>query len=564
MPQDAPTDNPFGFSRRYACWWLALLIVLAAFIRIDGVGKYYYSPDETMHIGMARGDDALQVMRFSLSETHPPVGNLLRHYWETYNASPAYMRSEGLLFSLGLIALYYAIGAQLGGRFAGMCCAALVAFSFGAITQSYMVRNYAFFLVFLSAAFYCYLRWRDTRSDGWLLCYILLGTLACLTHFSGIFTCFAVALYELIALLRHKQGWRIVGVWCTANAIIAATFLLIFGTWYNDVAVALNAYLHVMLPKDLWKYSFIFPQGVLHYILPYRSATGYGLGMFIGVLLLWVFAFRRNPQLRPLLLFTLLAFALGMALFATAIYPFPGERHALWMFPFVITATGWALADALARIATPLCARHPYIPIAVSVAIVFAGWIVYSPADRFADTDEYPITQRDWQALNQRLGTLDFHDLILADRGDVFLMNASSKNPYRDASHTTLSNPFVSATMVIYGGKTHLLYNTMRAHLSDRMLIDMTLEANRTGLLDSVDRLVFLQSVWTARIWRPVVNLMLCDDLDKQVVTFPPTPLAHRLTRDDIYAASASLLFVSKKAFLEEAIAPTGKAHHCL
>ena len=171
--------------------WLLLLIIVAIYVRINGADTYYYHVDELMHINIAKGETLKETMQFSLLETHPPLGHIVRHYWQEISGEMWFSRSLSLVFGIVMIPLYFAIGKKLNGELTGMCAAALVAFSNACVVQSYVVRNYSMFTVFLSAAFYCYLLWRDKKKNMKLLAsYGMFALLACLTHFSGIFAVF--------------------------------------------------------------------------------------------------------------------------------------------------------------------------------------------------------------------------------------------------------------------------------------------------------------------------------------------------------------------------------------
>ena len=42
--------------------FLLCLMILAIYIRVNGVSKYYYSEDEAFHIAMAKGEGLKQVL----------------------------------------------------------------------------------------------------------------------------------------------------------------------------------------------------------------------------------------------------------------------------------------------------------------------------------------------------------------------------------------------------------------------------------------------------------------------------------------------------------------------
>src|SRR5437879_3017025 len=82
--------------------WMTALVVIAAYIRVGGAGIYHYHVDELMHIKIAEGDTLKQVLQFSLFETHPPLGHILRHYWLKVSEETWFVRSLSLIFGIAL------------------------------------------------------------------------------------------------------------------------------------------------------------------------------------------------------------------------------------------------------------------------------------------------------------------------------------------------------------------------------------------------------------------------------------------------------------------------------
>src|SRR5438132_1646042 len=94
-------------SRLFTYVWLATLISLAIYVRIHGTGAYYYSEDEMLHIWLAKSKSLKQLLTFSLYETHPPLGHILRYYWLQISDNIAFSRSLSLLFGIAAIPVYY-------------------------------------------------------------------------------------------------------------------------------------------------------------------------------------------------------------------------------------------------------------------------------------------------------------------------------------------------------------------------------------------------------------------------------------------------------------------------
>ncbi len=542
-------------SKTFVRIWLAALIVVALFVRVQGMDAYYYSPDEAMHVDMAQGQSTAQVWQFSLYETHPPLGNFLRHYWMSISDAMEFVRGQSLLFGIGLLFVYYAIGRRLSGELCGMCCASMVAFSQGCIIQSTTARNYAFFLFFISLGFYFSLLWREKRSVRSLLGYCFCGCLACTTHFSGVFCISCIALCEMPGALRTHTHLR----WIVANALVISLALAFIIFWqptltlmqlqyFNLSSLALHTRIFAMLLYPLSSALYLFPSHNL--AMP--------LICFFTAMALWPGgAARSNRTLQFLLALMGCAFALGMVLFIFNIYTSITGKHIIWTFPFIIPALGWLLSDACARAAQHLARlRQAQWAAYLATGIFIGSWALYSPADRFADTSEYAMNHSQYDALKRFYATLGPGDLIVMHRDDA----AMFANIYPALGNDAFTG-LVNATVVPYLN-TRILFNPFFRRLNETgVLLNTLLEAKTNHMLDGVDRLIFFYSLWPQSA---VGQLILCPSLDKEMLTFPPKEPGHRFSREELSHEAALVLIVQKAVFFKEVLSPAGNAHSCL
>ncbi len=552
----APISNnntPLPMSRIFVFAWLVLLMVAGAIVRVQGVEYYHYNADEAHHIYTASGSTLAETLRFSLYDTHPPLGHLLRHYWLMMDTSPVFARGLSLLFGIALIPLYFLIGRRLGGDLTGLILALLVAFSHGCIIQSYAVRNYTIFLFFLSVSFYWYLRWRESCRMGALLGYGGFGVLACLTHFSGIFAYSVIAVYEAVILCRHCRPWV---AWALTHLAAALIILPVYWIGQSGMLMPIRAYLHYTLPPSLWEHLWYYMLGTASYLIPYRTGNAplYVLGgvVLLALLCMW----RRKTSPMPVAL-TLMALALGGVLFGSALYPFAGGRHHLWMLPFFIAAIGWAVTEGCLWVCSVTHGRvrtwHIIIVLAVTVGMISR------PVDRFTDTGEYMMPEVAWQGLSHTLDTLDAAHLVVSDRTNIFLMTRPDQNPYRYFNEQTFTG--TSRIRLMPARNTRILFDPFDLRIpSGAVLLAMMQEAQEQGILREADTLVFVSTLWSSP---PVDDLILCPVLKKKVMTFPEVP-PPPLTQEALSRIPVALLMVSKKDFFEQVMSPTGSARRCL
>ncbi|MEI7668819.1 MAG: glycosyltransferase family 39 protein, partial [Pseudomonadota bacterium] len=170
-------------SKTFVVFWLLLLVIVGIYIRINDSSHYSYSGDEAIHLGMAKASSIYEALKFSLNETHPPLGNIIRYYWLKISDEIWFSRSLSLIFGVAFIPLYYFIGKEYKDKLTGLLSATLITFSYGCILQSYIVRNYTILVFFLSFSLYFYLIWRKNNKNYALAGYLIAGILASLTHF---------------------------------------------------------------------------------------------------------------------------------------------------------------------------------------------------------------------------------------------------------------------------------------------------------------------------------------------------------------------------------------------
>lgn len=525
-------------------------MAVGVYVRVHGATNYHYNGNEAELVHIAQGKTIGEVLQFSRFEVHPPFGNLLRHYWIHISGIPWFVRSLSLLFGIALIPLYYCIGRTMNDVLTGLCAAILMAFSRGCIIQSFLVYNYTIFLFFISLSFYGYVRWRKNPRLIFLAMYGSSGLLACLTHFSALLSIAFIGAWEMARLLKKGTSHSLQAQWLLANLAVALPALAVYHIWQPIIAYYQHYFTRWEVP---WNYSIIlqipfYPVLVFFYILPSSLAA-------LALPFLPMLIDRKNKMLLPYLMLTCAAFAFGIILRITNIYPEVGTRHSLWLVPFIFPTLGWILADACGKAAHSTAGKIPLPALHVIIGTVFiATWLLYSPKERFSDIrGEYPITEENWKSLTNTLSTLNSSSLIVSYRVDLHLIDPPGLNPYSYYG----TEPFggVPRTTLVPYYHTHILFNS--SNPAEDMFLQ---EAKQKHMLDRVDTLVFVNDRWATV---PVIKMMLCPELDKTIVTIPASGPGHVFTYDELIHIPVSLLFVSRKTFFEQVVNPAGKARKC-
>jgi len=540
--------------------WLVVLIIIAVMIRIQGVGDYHYNEDEAMHLGIAQGNSLREVLQFSLYEAHPPLGHIIRHYWQEFSDAIWFERSLSLLFGLLLIPLYYRIGKLLNGDLTGICCAALITFSYACIVHSYLIRNYIIFMFLISLCLYYYLRWSNTHKNLDLLGYFLFACLACLTHFSAIFSVFSIAAYEAIRMFWRRENLKNQFRWMLANMLTAVIAVTVYYIWVTYGIVVTGPYFST---SSIGKFILLIlsnPINAIGYVLP-------GLEMIPGIIfLLFLPAIRNDRNLRQFIPFSFIPLLLGMFLLAIQYYLPAGTRHGVWVLPFIIPVTGWIIANGVTGVSGILSRKFsmPWME-TMTIIILLSGWIVYGPEKRLGDI-EYAVKQTEWRKIQVYLTHLDDASVIVASRDDSAMLG----NIYTYLNRDIFSKKTAAILMPYHN--THILFDPYSRHIDTKEALMNTLkEAEKRNMLARVTQIIFMKTLWDGlpESTNPVPYLFTCTLLNKEIMSFPPfffpqLQAGQNTSDDERKLLPVAFMTISKKDFFEKVLPPTGSAHSCL
>lgn len=527
-------------------FWLTVLVAFAAFIRLNGATGFYFHSDEAINFGMAAGSTLMETIRFSMYETHPSFGTVLYHFWAKLSHEPDMLRGLALLFGLALVVLYYHIGKAMDGKLAGFTAAALVAFSYGCIMQSFVLRSYMAFLFFLSAAFYAYLCWRKNPETRQLEVYLLCALFACLINFSTAFGIFCIGMAELL-IFRTVTGRKRIA-FIVVHAVLAAVWLSLYYLWLPTMTLAQNEEEPASLLMALAR-GLVYPPSAFVYLLPAMY-----VGFFSAFLLPLTAIYLKTP-LRKYVQMGWFALGLGVMLNITGLYPTLASRHSLWVFPFIIPVFGCIIAGVCVSLlgTIPFIRNKGLVADATAIVLLVSGWLMYDPLVRFADSGEYGLDKPAWEATMQALGKTPPTQLLVAERSDAWLITMPAHNPYLDMIADDKVDPAekgVASYVVMPYGKSRLLFKRFYMNYDAGTFITMFKDAKQKGLLDGVETVSFFIMNSSRTI---AANFLKCEELDKTV-----TELAAR------GLIKTKLVSVPTTALFDQLIAPEGKAHHCL
>ena len=236
--------------------YLTLLLLLP--ILLLGLGLRLYRldaqslwNDEGSSVAVAQRD-LVTIARDAARDIHPPLYYWLLSGWlRLVGTGEAAVRSLSALLGLVLVALTYALGSLLAGRWAGLVAALLAATNPFQVYYSQETRMYMLLAVLSALAFYAALRWATSelgeKGYGWSVLYVLVSVAGLYSHYAFSMVLLAVNLVILLYIgLRWKAQswtwltrpwWRWPGRWLALQALVALLFVPWLPTAYRQLTI---------------------------------------------------------------------------------------------------------------------------------------------------------------------------------------------------------------------------------------------------------------------------------------------------------------------------------------
>lgn len=328
----------------------AVLTAVGFGLRLAEMRDYWISADEGLRHFIARAPIA-EAVELVLANAHPPLFAALLRLLAPLGDGIFWLRTPSLVCGTLAIPVVYAAGRRLAGPVAGGIAAALLAFSPAAISMSQVARPYGLQLLLVSGVIATWLRAIDRRRARDLWVYSALATAALLAHYGS--------LIAIAATLAGFAAERVrTGAFSFPARDLAKAQLPVFAV------LALLFAVHI--GPRLWG-SPLRVDAVETWLAPYFGATAGGLwrnalGVFaylagpalggtcaLSFAIAWGIGARGGGSAARAAWLCAAAFAVGMLLSATSLYPFGGTRHVTVLAPFVCLVAGVGVQRLVAR-----------------------------------------------------------------------------------------------------------------------------------------------------------------------------------------------------------------------
>ena len=340
---------------------LCMLLAAAAVLRLPGLADWQLSWDDMWHLQDAMQDSTAQVLGRNLfSQVHGPFHYLVLHGLASASGSTLALRLHSLVPSLLLVPIFYLLGRELFGRGAGLFLAAGAALSYRLVVLGQVLRPYPLELLLLSLSLVCLLVHQRRGGRALLVGYGACALLATLTHVSALIPTFVVAVVWAVLIGRHRGRARGL-VWLILNGLLLTPGAL-WGLAQLHFASARLAASGSDLDRFLSHFYYfreMFPAGPIealaHLLQMIRffafdpqgaSAVSW---ILVGVTCAGVGLMVRDGR-RLALALSGGVVALGLSLGLMGIFPFSANRHCVYLIPFLLMPSAYAVQRISERV----------------------------------------------------------------------------------------------------------------------------------------------------------------------------------------------------------------------
>jgi len=406
---------------------------------------------------IAKGETLGEVWRRGLAELHPPLAHFIRHYLLMITPDVFHQKLFSVAGGMVSVIGMYRIGLQLRGRFLGLFCASCIAFLPVAVSTSITIRNYAFFMAFLSWALYYFMRYQAQEKRSDLFYFTLLLFLASATHFTGFLVAATCGISEGLRLALAKR-WNHLALLCVSFLPLLLLGLFLYfhylapgtaGPMWNHLTIETG-----FSPRDFSSRFYATCLGILGYFSPllrlveYKSKTGPFLFLFTTLLFLVVYlkGLNRMRTEKPAIC-TFILIMWGIAIFAALanFYPFSSGRHNYYFFPCIALPFGYESEYFIRSLNYQRLIKY------FSVSAIILTILFFEKTNAYLKYGaEFPLKRKDFNAGQKFLDRqLQPNDIIVTERNAAYFYFPYAK----DAGKT----PYDSYNDVTYHHKTTVL-----------------------------------------------------------------------------------------------------------
>lgn len=218
LPDTSPVEKFLNVGKTGNAALLAVITLIAAFLRIHAIGAKSFWGDEAYSVEIARlpWNDFFHMLWFR--EATMGLYYLLLRFWLHLGASEGMVRGLSALAAVATVPVLYAVGKRLFGPGAGLLAAWLLAINAYHVRYAQEARGYALVVFFSVLATWLLVRNLHEPSSAHWFTYAVVCALGVYSHLFGGLILLAHAV-SLLFLRREEVPWR---------GLLRATLLFVY------------------------------------------------------------------------------------------------------------------------------------------------------------------------------------------------------------------------------------------------------------------------------------------------------------------------------------------------
>lgn len=332
-----------------------LILAVAFLLRLWIAYGTFLNPDEALHYRVANKASLELAYEASLTTAHPPLLVLFLYFWRKLGVSELWLRFPSVLAGTLFCWIFHMWLSRRFDRQTGFIGLIFASFLPPLIALSAEVRQYAFLLLFMSAAMHLLEVALDGNSVPCMLVSMACVYLAMLTHYSALLFTAALGIYALWRILERWPKTGVVFAWAAGQVGAVAIFGFLYAThiyrWKaNGGATATiegwmrNSFYHSGR-DNLLLFVIARTFGVFQYVFGQLAVGDVACLLFVAGILFLV----RKQQAHAIAAFLALPFLLACATAIAGLYPYGGTRHSSFLAPFAIAGVSLMLSSMRSR-----------------------------------------------------------------------------------------------------------------------------------------------------------------------------------------------------------------------
>lgn len=314
--------------------FIVIFIVWGLFIRVSDISAWYFSPDDILHLLIAKHSNFIDVIEHNRFESHPLGIYSVLFIMQKISSNEIFLRSVSIIPGIVFIPLSYLLVTKLlKSRVAGVISSFIATFSIPIVIQSQTIRQYMFGLVWIYIALYCFHIYLENRSRTRLLVFGLFGSLSIFFHHAVIFLLvpYLLMYFPFTDYLRKQKKDMLVVLFSLTTPFLVFFFNYIYQkdgwNFHRDNSIREHEWI-----ASGYHESFLSALKEIPYIIIYFSPpviflffmTSFFWGCVLSIL------YRRK-----VFIFCVLSFVIPLILSIQKLYPFYHSRHSIHLILIV-------------------------------------------------------------------------------------------------------------------------------------------------------------------------------------------------------------------------------------